>query len=127
MAVDLFFGSRRSALEVALRRAFVAAILWRALGLIVVPALLLLVVLFWSFALRLRGRRSDFGFADEDRARLDGEGAGFDVAHHFRTALDVNALGAGDVSVDLAIDHYRLGFDLSFNVSVFSDGESAVG
>ncbi len=73
------------------------------------------------------GRSADRGFADEDGTGFDGEGLGLDVADDFGAGLEFDAVGGGEVAVDLAVNDDGGGFDFGLDAGVFTDGEIAVG
>lgn len=122
----------QKALSNALLRGLVVSAL--SLGLIVSFCLRLVVSLFGISLLGSRllllgsGRGSaDLGFTDEDGSWLNGEGAGFHITDHFRAGFDIDPLGAGDVSMDLAVNDNGLGFDLGLDGGVLSHGEGSIG
>ena len=73
------------------------------------------------------GRGADGGFADEDGTGFDGEGLGLDVADDFGAGLEFDAVGGGEVAVDLAVDDDGGGFDFGLDAGVFTDGQVAIG
>ena len=73
------------------------------------------------------GRGADGGFSYENGTGFDGEGLGLDVADDFTAGLELDAVGGGDIAVDLTINDDGCGFDFRLDAGVFADGEAAVG
>lgn len=76
---------------------------------------------------RSLGGSANGGFADEDRTCFDGERLGFDIADDFGAGLEFNAVGGGEVAMNLAINDDGGGFDFRFDAGVFTDGQIPVG
>lgn len=75
---------------------------------------------------RCIGRGANGGFADENSTCFDRQGLGLDITDDFRAGFELDAIGGGQISMDLAINDDRGGLDFSANPGVFPDGEVTV-
>jgi hypothetical protein len=73
------------------------------------------------------GGGSHSGFADEDRAGFNGKDLGLDVTDDFRAGFEFDAVGGGEIAMDLAVNDHRGGFDFRFDTGVLTDDEVALG
>lgn len=70
---------------------------------------------------------TNLGLTHEGGAFFDGKGACGDVTDEDRVALELAALGDGDVAFDFAENDDGAGSDFAFDQGVFTHGQAAVG
>ena len=68
----------------------------------------------------------DLGLADEGDAFLDDQFAGANVAEQLGLGLDLDFFLGGDVAVDLAAHHDRLGVDVAVDDGAVAEVQGAV-